>query len=264
MNTPVLSPEQLEHFAEQGYVRVSAALSPAFVARVQAAIWEQLKTQYGMLKDVPHTWRAERGLVNKDRIDRSAGVEVGERLVGAVNQLLGEGRWRPLKTLGALLLTNLARWGVTAVGAGGRLAFRQRPSSLHGSRKRVDALYLLLVRWAARRRHPPPFRFAPPRCKIHHSNRRGGNTRWLAEYRGLGAVASVACGDAGAQRSRHSPNGNADGSRSRCAWRTGSDCRTNGRTRRRVSLSPGDAPRCQRQLFPLPRIMRRTNFRRKI
>jgi hypothetical protein len=104
MDTQILSPEQLVHFAEQGYVRIPSALSPAFVERVQSAIWGQLQAQYGVTKEAPHTWR-QHGLINKDVIDRAAGVEVGPRLVGAVNQLLGEGRWRPLRTLGGLLVT---------------------------------------------------------------------------------------------------------------------------------------------------------------
>ncbi len=99
-----LSSEQLVHFAEQGYVRVPAALSPAFVKRVQSALWAELKAQYRVAKEDPGTWR-EGCIVNKDLIDRAAGVEIGPRLVGAVNQLLGAGKWRPLKTLGALLLT---------------------------------------------------------------------------------------------------------------------------------------------------------------
>lgn len=58
-----------------------------------------------MSREAPDTWRAEWCGVNKDIIDHAAGVEVGPRLAGAVNQILGEGRWRPLKTLGGLLLT---------------------------------------------------------------------------------------------------------------------------------------------------------------
>ena len=105
MKTPRLSPEQLVHFAEQGYVRVPAALSPAFVKQVQTALWRELKAQYGIVKEAPHTWRAKQSILNKEIIDRAVGIEVGPRLVGAVNQILGAGKWRPLKTLGALLLT---------------------------------------------------------------------------------------------------------------------------------------------------------------
>ncbi len=48
---------------------------------------------------------AKQGLINKELLDRFAGVEVGPRLAGAANQILGEGAWRPLKTLGGLLMT---------------------------------------------------------------------------------------------------------------------------------------------------------------
>ncbi len=99
-----LSAEQLAHFAELGYVRVPAALAPAFVKRMQTAIWGQLKAQCGVVKEDLSTWHKE-CIINKDSIDRVAGVEIGPRLVGAVNQLLGEGKWRSLKTLGGLLMT---------------------------------------------------------------------------------------------------------------------------------------------------------------
>lgn len=99
-----LSAEQLAHFVELGYVRVPAALAPAFVKRMQTAIWGQLKAQCGVVKEDPSTWHKE-CIINKDSIDRVAGVEIGPRLVGAVNQLLGEGKWRSLKTLGGLLMT---------------------------------------------------------------------------------------------------------------------------------------------------------------
>jgi hypothetical protein len=100
-----LSPEDLAHFAQQGYVRVSEALSSEYVAKVQAAIWEQLNAQYGIVQTDRATWKAGWCGINKNTVDKKAGKQTTPRLIGAVNQLLGEGNWRPLKTLGGLLLT---------------------------------------------------------------------------------------------------------------------------------------------------------------
>jgi hypothetical protein len=93
------------HFARCGYVRIPAALPPAFVARVQDVVWEQLKQRAGVSREDPATWQADWVGINKDLIDAAAGVEIGRRLTEAVDDLLGVGRWRPLKTLGGLLLT---------------------------------------------------------------------------------------------------------------------------------------------------------------
>lgn len=101
----VLTREELAFFHEKGYVRVTDALSAAFVARVQEAIWEQLEAKHSVVRNDPTTWQTWWMGINKDKIDARAKKELGERLVGAVNQLLGVGQWRPLKTLGGLLMT---------------------------------------------------------------------------------------------------------------------------------------------------------------
>jgi hypothetical protein len=95
----------LAHFARCGYVRIPAALPPAFVARVQDVVWAQLKQRAGVLREEPATWPADWVGINKDLIDAVAGVEIGRRLTEAVDDLLGVSQWRPLKTLGGLLLT---------------------------------------------------------------------------------------------------------------------------------------------------------------
>jgi hypothetical protein len=96
---------ELAHFARCGYVRIPAALPPAFVARVQDAVWTQLKQRAGVLREDPTTWRPDWAGINKKLIDQVAGVEIGQRLTKAVDQILGVDQWRPLNTLGGLLLT---------------------------------------------------------------------------------------------------------------------------------------------------------------
>lgn len=105
MDAPVLSSDELAHFAAQGFVRVTDALPMPFVTQVQTVIWDQLHAQYGMLQHDPTTWRPEWCGINKKIIDTAAGIEITPRLVAAVDQLLGAAQWRPVKTLGGLLLT---------------------------------------------------------------------------------------------------------------------------------------------------------------
>lgn len=95
----------LAHFARCGYVRIPAALPPAFIARIEDVVWAQLKQRAGVLRENPTTWPADGVGINKKLIDAVAGVEIGQRLTAAVDHLLGVGQWRPLKTLGGLLLT---------------------------------------------------------------------------------------------------------------------------------------------------------------
>lgn len=105
MNQPVLSSHDLARFADQGFVRVTGALPTHFVAKVQTAIWDQLYAQYGIERQNPTTWRPGWCGINKKIIDAAAGIEITPRLVTAIDQLLGAAPWRPMKTLGGLLLT---------------------------------------------------------------------------------------------------------------------------------------------------------------
>jgi hypothetical protein len=111
---------ELPHFAQWGYLRIPDALPPALVQRVEDAIWTGLERQDGCLREDPSTWRLGQGVLNKKPVDAYAGVEIGARLTGAVNQLLGAGRWRPLKTLGGILLTwpegRPEEWGLPSGG----------------------------------------------------------------------------------------------------------------------------------------------------
>lgn len=105
MDQLVLSSNDLTHFAEQGFVRVADALPAPFVTAVQMTIWEQLHVQYGIVRQDSTTWRPRWCGINKTIIDSKVGVEITPRLVAAIDQLLGIAQWRPLKTLGGLLLT---------------------------------------------------------------------------------------------------------------------------------------------------------------
>lgn len=110
---------ELSHFARHGFVRIPGALTPEFVARVQEAVWAGLQKlgRVSREEDLPTTWRSE---FNRRSIDRIAGVELGPRLIEAVDQFLGRGRWRPVNTLGGMLLTFPSgppeEWGLPSEG----------------------------------------------------------------------------------------------------------------------------------------------------
>jgi hypothetical protein len=93
------------HFARHGYVRIPGALPPEFVARTQEAVWAELQRLADCSPEKPNTWRLSGVVINRRTLDKIVGVEIGPCLTEAVDELLGEGRWRPLQTLGGLLLT---------------------------------------------------------------------------------------------------------------------------------------------------------------
>jgi hypothetical protein len=105
MDQSVLSSHDLAHFADQGFVRVTDALHTPFVVKTQTAIWDQLQAQYGIARQDSTTWRPGWCGINKKIIDAAVGIEITPRLVAAIDQLLGVAQWRPVKTLGGLLLT---------------------------------------------------------------------------------------------------------------------------------------------------------------
>ncbi len=86
-------------------MRVREALTASYVERVQEVIWTQLREKAGVIRDDPATWKTEWVGINKEMLDRAARPEITPRLQNAVNQLPGEGTWKPLKTLGGLLMT---------------------------------------------------------------------------------------------------------------------------------------------------------------
>jgi len=102
MENNVLSQSEIRQFQIWGYVRVADALPMSFVEQVRNAV------------------ESESGPRNKEALDATAGVTIGERLHGAVDQILGAGLWRPLRTLGGLLYTegsqSDAAWEMPASG----------------------------------------------------------------------------------------------------------------------------------------------------
>lgn len=105
MESTILSLQEMAHFEKWGYVRVSQALSDAFVEKVRVVIWREMERQYGVLESDPATWNLRWPSINKNSIDTFAGTEVTTRLAGAIDQLLGKGQWRSIRTFGGLLMT---------------------------------------------------------------------------------------------------------------------------------------------------------------
>ena len=262
MDDPVLSPEDLAHFADHGFVRVTNALPPPFVAQVQTTIWEQLHARYGFARQDPTTWRPAWCGINKNLIDAAVGIDITPRLVAAIDQLLGAGQWRGLKTLGGLLLT-MPELDQTPWELAHEWHFDNDPRAY---RARVDEL-MLFTFFSSVQRH-------------------GGGTVVLAGSPRVVARYVAACADGSATDTLPATDGLAawhpwlaevlrsrPGDGRSTATLMEAPVEVDGRRLQSVELTgePGDAVVCHpallhavsRNCSTVPRFMRRTNVRRK-
>ncbi|OKJ02901.1 phytanoyl-CoA dioxygenase family protein [Kitasatospora sp. CB01950] len=92
----VLSPQQVEGFVTDGFVRLEGAFSPELAAECREFLWREM----GLDPDDPAGWTQPvvRLAGYADEPFRRAATT--ERLHGAFDQLVGEGRWRPQPWLG--------------------------------------------------------------------------------------------------------------------------------------------------------------------
>lgn len=88
----VLSPGDLEQFSELGWCRVEGAFSAAAAAIVRERVWERLAERGGILRAEPSTWPE---FYNLEEHLRTPDVTAtfSDRLVAAIDQLEGPGRW---------------------------------------------------------------------------------------------------------------------------------------------------------------------------
>ena len=95
----VLSRDELEQFIECGHCRVDGAFTTAAAELACSRIWERMEEKRGVRRDDPQTW--------PELCDIEEQVHAPEvlacftdRLAGAIEQLLGPGRWTGRRTWG--------------------------------------------------------------------------------------------------------------------------------------------------------------------
>ena len=102
--TLVLSPADLTHFADHGYVRVGSAFTSDQAAAMRDVVWEALAPD-GVLRDDPSTWTVEAPshLQHLKRHPAFAAIGSGWT-IAAIDQLLGAGQWQRPADWGAFFL----------------------------------------------------------------------------------------------------------------------------------------------------------------
>jgi Phytanoyl-CoA dioxygenase (PhyH) len=91
----MLTSEQRSDFRERGHLRLRGAFSRAEAAAMEEFIWATLSEKHGVLRDDPHSWEIplSSGLqpIRSHPVFRPIG---GPVLRAALDELIGEGRWR--------------------------------------------------------------------------------------------------------------------------------------------------------------------------
>ncbi len=100
----MLSPADRDHFATYGYVRVPGAFTDDEAEDMRDVVWSELAKQ-GIERDNPNTWLNESPAHLQHLKDRPAFKAVGSSLtLGAIDDLVGAGRWRQPADWGAYFL----------------------------------------------------------------------------------------------------------------------------------------------------------------
>lgn len=126
----MLTTAQREEFDRSGIVRMRGAVAESAAEEMLQTIWNCLRDRYHIHRDAPDTWpepeagdtrmeqtRATHGFVGTHHLPKSVTFEqVGNAVVcGAVDELLGAGRWQRPKRWGSILVTfpeSTGQWDV--------------------------------------------------------------------------------------------------------------------------------------------------------
>ncbi|QHW33655.1 hypothetical protein GZH47_24560 [Paenibacillus rhizovicinus] len=99
MRTKVLTQSQIEQFIELGYVHLKEAFPRESALAAQQFLWTQLEKQ-GVLKNDPSTWTQQMVHIREQFDDELFQVCNTERLANAIEDLIGEGRWKERSVYG--------------------------------------------------------------------------------------------------------------------------------------------------------------------
>jgi hypothetical protein len=102
----MLTREQKEAFQEHGFVRLPGVFSRAEAARMEDRLWAALQRKHGVERTDPSTWKVPLGLGLQSLRTHVVFEPIGGPiLVGAIDDLVGAGRWEKPKHWGQLLVS---------------------------------------------------------------------------------------------------------------------------------------------------------------
>ncbi|GAA2892657.1 phytanoyl-CoA dioxygenase family protein [Pseudonocardia halophobica] len=96
----ILSAAQVRAFVDDGFVRLEEAFPRALADECRTLLWEQVRTETGAAPDDPATWTVPVHRIGGRADPPFRRAATTGRLHGALDQLVGPGRWRPRLGLG--------------------------------------------------------------------------------------------------------------------------------------------------------------------
>lgn len=103
--TTALSAEQIAAFEDRGYVRLREAFSPAAALRMQERMWAELRKDFGIDRDDRSTWWQPPRSLRRAKWDPLQSAVATERLIGAIDGLLGAVPWNLPSNWGLVMVT---------------------------------------------------------------------------------------------------------------------------------------------------------------
>jgi hypothetical protein len=102
----MLTPEQLAEFQRCGILRLPGAVSSREADTMCDSVWDVLRRRYGIRRDDPETWKAQRISGTKDRPKSIAFEQIANPGVCTMfDNLLGAGAWERAEHWGSLLVS---------------------------------------------------------------------------------------------------------------------------------------------------------------
>lgn len=102
----MLTPAERSSFEEEGFVRIPGIFPRAAAAEMEELVWQRLHQNFGTCREDPSTWAIPfaTGLQPLKRHRVFEPID-SERLHGALDDLMGEGRWQKPSHWGQFLVT---------------------------------------------------------------------------------------------------------------------------------------------------------------
>jgi hypothetical protein len=117
LGNTAFSQDERSYFERFGYLYVKEAFRPDKALLMQDFIWRQMSELGGIHREDRSTWTSVPGGLNKTARHPIYEAINSPRLIGAVDQLLGAGRWKHPKSWGAFLVSlpeaEAGQWAVT-------------------------------------------------------------------------------------------------------------------------------------------------------
>lgn len=104
-STKVLSDDEIAQFNRAGYVALREGFARDDALRLENEWWAELQDLYGIERDDPATWRQPGPDLRGAKISPSQSRIASARLMGAIDDLLGEGTWQLPGDWGRVLTT---------------------------------------------------------------------------------------------------------------------------------------------------------------